>query len=86
MRTKTVHLIGHCQKVCQDGTKLQGTTLVDFFVSKFVPALKSHGRDTANKSLPKNWTDRENTYTDFQSTLDKEGIRLIRMRQGVSSA
>jgi hypothetical protein len=49
--TKTTHLIGHCQKVCQDGVKLQRTTSVDFFVSKFVPVLKSLGWDTANKSL-----------------------------------
>ncbi len=31
--------VGHCQKVCQDGAKLQGTTAVAFWVSKFVPAL-----------------------------------------------
>ncbi len=29
-RTKTAHLLGHCQKVCQDGAKLQGTTAVAF--------------------------------------------------------
>ncbi len=56
---------------------------------------QSHGWDTTvfslsdqflgNKSLHKNWSDRENTYTEIQATLDKEGIRLIRMRQGVSS-
>ena len=33
--------VGHCQKVCQDGAKLQGTTVVVFWVSKFVPALTS---------------------------------------------
>jgi hypothetical protein len=27
---------------------------------KFVPPLKSHGWDTSNNSLPKNWSDREN--------------------------
>jgi hypothetical protein len=45
--------VGHCQKVCQDGAKLQGTTAVAFLVSKFVPALKSRGWDTVNKLLPK---------------------------------
>jgi hypothetical protein len=40
-RTKTVHLLGHRQKVCQEGVKLQGTTGVAFFVSKFVPTLQS---------------------------------------------
>ena len=29
--------VGHCQKVCQDGAKLQGTTTVAFWLSKFVP-------------------------------------------------
>ena len=85
MRTKTVHLIGHCQKVCQDGAKLQGTTAVAFWVSKFVPTLTSLGWNTSNNPLPKNWSGRENTYTEFQATLGKEGIRLIRMTQGVSS-
>ena len=42
-RTKTAHLFGHCQKVCQDGAKLQGTTTVAFWVSKFVPTLTSRG-------------------------------------------
>ena len=84
-RTKTAHLIGQCQKVCQDGAKLQRTTAVAFFVSKFVPALKSRGWDTANKPLPKNWPDREKAYTELQATLGQEGIRLIRMRRGVSS-
>ena len=42
--------VGHCQKVCQDGAKLQRIA-----------------------------------YTDLQGTLGKEGIRQIRMRQGVSS-
>ena len=77
--------VGHCQKVCQDGAKLQGTTAVAFWVSKFVPALKSRGWDTANKPLPKNWSGRENAYAELQTTLVKEGIRLIGMRQGVSS-
>ena len=77
--------VGHCQKVCQDGAKLQGTTAVAFWLSKFVPALKSRGWDTANKPLPKNWSGRENAYAELQTTLGKEGIRLIRMRQGVSS-
>ncbi len=77
--------VGHCQKVCQDGAKLQGTTAVAFWVSKFVPALKSRGWDTVNKLLPKNWSGRENAYAELQATLGKEGIRLIRMRQGVSS-
>jgi hypothetical protein len=71
--------------VCQDGAKLQRTTTVAFFVSKFVPVLKSRGWDTANKSLPKNCPGRENAYAELQGTLGKEGIRLIRMRQGVSS-
>jgi hypothetical protein len=84
-RTKTAHLIGQCQKVCQDGAKLQRTTTVVFFVSKFVPALKSRGWDTGNKPLPKNWADREKGYTELQGTLGQEGIRLIRMRRGVSS-
>ncbi len=35
--------VGHCQKVCQDGEKLQGTTAVVFWVSKFVPTLTSLG-------------------------------------------
>jgi hypothetical protein len=78
--------VGHCQKVCQDGAKLQGTTSVGCWVSKFVPGLKSRGWDTTNKPLPKNWSVREITYTELQTTLDKEGIRLIRMRQGVSSS
>ncbi len=77
--------VGHCQKVCQDGAKLQGTTDVAFWVSKFVPPLKSRGWNTANKSLPRNWSDREIAYTELQDTLGKEGIRQIRMRQGVSS-
>ena len=77
--------VGHCQKVCQDGAKLKGTTAVAFWVSKFVPALTSRGWNTANKPLPKNWSDRENVYEELQVTLGKEGIRLIRMRQGVSS-
>jgi hypothetical protein len=84
-RTKTAHLFGQCQKVCQDGVKLQRTTAVAFLMSKFVPALKSRGWDTANKPLPKNWSDREESYTELQATLGKEGIRLIRMRRGVSS-
>jgi hypothetical protein len=83
--TKTTHVLGQCQKVCQDGAKLQRTTVVAFFVSKFVPALKSRGWDTPNKLLPKNSPDREKTYTELQTTLDQEGIRLIRMRRGVSS-
>ncbi len=79
--------VGHCQKVCQDGAKLQGpgTTAVAFWVSKFVPALTSRGWNTANKPLPRNWTGREISYTELQATLGREGIRLIRMRQGVSS-
>ena len=77
--------VGHCQKVCQDGAKLQGTTAVAFWVSKFVPALMSRGWNTGNKPLPKNWSGRENAYTELKVTLGKEGIRLIRMRQGVSS-
>ena len=77
--------VGHCQKVCQDGAKLQGTTAVAFWLSKFVSVLKSRGWDTANKPLPRNWSDREIAYTELQATLGKEGIRLIRMRQGVSS-
>ena len=84
-RTKTAHVLGQCQKVCQDGAKLQRTTAVAFFVSKFVPALKSRGWDTTNKPLPKNWPDREKAYTELQATLGQEGIRLIRMRRGVSS-
>jgi hypothetical protein len=71
--------------VCQDGAKLQGTTAVAFWVSKFVPGLTSHGWNTVNKPLPRNWSGREITYTEFQATLGKEGIRQIRMRQGVSS-
>jgi hypothetical protein len=59
--------VGNCQKVCQDGVKLQGTTVVTFWVSNFVPVVM------------------ENTYVDLQATLDKEGIRLIMMRQGLSS-
>jgi len=79
--------VGHCQKVCQDGAKLQGpgTTAVAFWVSKFVPALTSRGWNTANKPLPRNWPGREIAYTELQATLGREGIRLIRMRQGVSS-
>ncbi len=77
--------VGHCQKVCQDGAKLQKTTAVAFWVSKFVPALTSRGWNTANKPLPKNWSGREKSYTELQATLGKEGIRLIRMIQGVSS-
>jgi hypothetical protein len=79
--------VGHCQKVCQDGAKLQGpgTTAVAFWVSKFVPALTSRGWNTANKPLPRNWPGREISYTELQATLGREGIRLIRMRQGVSS-
>jgi hypothetical protein len=42
-RTKTAYFLGHCQNVCQDGAKLQGTTAVAFLVSKFVPPLKSRG-------------------------------------------
>jgi hypothetical protein len=61
------------------------TTAVAFWVSKFVPALTSRGWNTANKPLPRNWSDREIAYTELQATLGKEGIRLIRMRQGVSS-
>ncbi len=78
--------VGHCQKVCQDGAKLQGTTAVAVWVSKFVPCLKSRGWNTANKPLPRNWSGREIAYTELQVTLGREGIRLIRMRQGVSSA
>jgi hypothetical protein len=79
--------VGHCQKVCQDGAKLQGpgTTAVAFWVSKFVPPPTSRGWNTANKPLPRNWPDREIAYTELQATLGREGIRLIRMRQGVSS-
>jgi hypothetical protein len=79
--------VGHCQKVCQDGAKLQGpgTTVVAFWVSKFVPVLTSRGWNTANKPLPRNWPGREIAYTELQATLGREGIRLIRMRQGVSS-
>ena len=69
------------------GAKLQGpgTTAVAFWVSKFVPALTSRGWNTANKPLPRNWSDREIAYTELQATLGKEGIRQIRMRQAVSS-
>jgi hypothetical protein len=63
----------------------EGTTAVAFWVSKFVPALTSRGWNTVNNPLPKNWSDGENSYTELQATLGKEGIRLIRMRQGVSS-
>ena len=79
--------VGHCQKVCQDGAKLQGpgTTAVAFWVSKFVPALTSRGWNTATKPLPRNWPGREIAYTELQATLGREGIRLIRMTQGVSS-
>ena len=84
-RTKTTHLLGHCQKVCQDGAKRERTTTDAFFVSKFVSDLKSHGWDTTNKPLPKNWPGRENTYGELEATLGKEDIRVIRMRQGVSS-
>ncbi len=52
--------------------KLQGTTDVAFWVSKFVPALKSHGWDTGNKSLPKNWSGRENTYAEAGSHTGQE--------------
>jgi hypothetical protein len=83
-RTKTTHLLGQCQKVCQDGAKLQRTTAVAFFVSKFVPSLKSRGWDTANKPLPKKLT-RQGESIVLQVTLGQEGIRLIRMRRGVSS-
>ncbi len=59
--------VGHCQKVCQDGAKLQGpgTTAVAFWVSKFVPALTSRGWNTANKPLPRNWPGREIAYTEL---------------------
>ena len=60
-RTKTVHLLGHCQKVCKEGVTLQGTTVVAFFV----PALQSRGWGTHKKPLPKNWPGREKAYFHF---------------------
>ena len=39
--TKTGHVVGHCQKVCQEGGKVHGTTVVAFLVSRFVQILKS---------------------------------------------
>ena len=38
--TKTAHLVGHCQKMCQDGAKLQGTTPVSFFCVEICPSSK----------------------------------------------
>jgi hypothetical protein len=84
-RTKTVHVVGRCQNVCQRGAKVQGTTAVAFFVSRFVPALQSRGWGTANKPELLNWSDREKVFTELEATLGKEGVRLIRMRQGVPS-
>jgi hypothetical protein len=63
--------VGHCQKVCQDGVKLQGTTTVAFWVTKFVPALKSLGWDTVNKPLPKNWSGRENVYVELEVVINR---------------
>ena len=76
-RTKTGHVVGHCQKVCQEGGKVYGTTDVAFFVSRFVQALKSRDWGTDHKPLPTNWSGREKTFTELEDTLGKEGIRLI---------
>jgi hypothetical protein len=58
----TVHLVGRCQKVCQQGGEMQGTTDVAFFVSRFVPALQSRGLGTSNKPLPQEPQVKEKVY------------------------
>jgi hypothetical protein len=66
---KTVHVLGHCQKMCQKRGKLKGTTTVVFFVSTFVRVLKSRGWGTVNKPLPTNWSDREKVYSELSVSL-----------------
>ena len=56
-----------------------------YFASVFDRVLKLCGWGTVNTLLPTNWSDREKAYTELQATLGQEGIRLIRMRRGVSS-
>ena len=69
--------VGHCQKVCQDGAKLQETTAVAFWVSKFVPVLKSRGWDTTNKPSPKNWSDSEIAYAELYLIPDIHSERFV---------
>ncbi len=49
--SKTVHVVGHCQKLCQYRGKLTGTTPVVYFASTFDRALKLRGWGTVNKTL-----------------------------------
>jgi hypothetical protein len=58
-RSKTVHVVGPCQKLCQQRGKLGGTTPVVYFASVFDNTLKLRGWATVNKPLPTNWPDRE---------------------------
>jgi hypothetical protein len=60
-RSKTVHVVGHCQKLCQQLVKLTGTTPVVYFTSTFDRTLMLRGWGTVNKLLPTNCPDREKT-------------------------
>jgi hypothetical protein len=72
--SKTVHVVGHCQKLCQERGKLTGTTPVVYFASTFDRALKLRGWGTLNKPLPTNWSDREKTYSELSASLGQEAI------------
>jgi hypothetical protein len=67
-RSKTVHVVGHCQKLCQEHGKLTGTTPVVYFASTFDRTLKLRGWGTVNKTLPTNWSDREKTYSELSGS------------------
>ena len=84
-RIKTVHVLGHCQRMCQEHGKLKGTSDVAFFVSTFVRALKSRGWGTGNKPLPTNWPGREKAYSELSVSLGQVVILQMGVRQGVSS-
>ena len=84
-RIKTVHVLGHCQRMCQERGKLKGTSDVAFFVSTFVRALKSRGWGTGNKPLPTNWPGSQKSYSELSTSLGQVTILQMGVRQGVSS-
>ena len=79
--SKTVHVVGHCQKLCQYRGKLTGTTPVVYFSSTFDRALKLRGWGTVNKPLPTNWTDREKSYSELSVSLGQDDIFQMGVRQ-----
>jgi hypothetical protein len=53
-RSKTVHVVGPCQKLWQQCGELAGTTPVVYVVSVFDRDLKLRGWSTVNNPLPTN--------------------------------